>query len=439
MPPESSNEPAKFLGVLKQFPEYRKLWSAQLVNNIGNQFTYLALQFLVYSLTQSTVAMGILAICQTLPMITIGPYIGVLVDRYDRKKIMTRSNLAQAVLLFCIPLTRFLPQRVYWIYGLAFLLGTTTRFFFPSRGASIPKLVSKETLLPANSLSAATYQITLLIGPMAAGFLVARMGYDIAFYIDMLGFLISAFFIQKITTDLRPDRQHSLADSNLTELSSAERTSVGSDLKVAYRFLQGYSAMSYVIILFAVLLFGFGSSMILTIPFLNELTTPFPAEEAFGIMSSLAAATGLTVAVILGRKNRLSWPLTLLTSACILAGIMMIGFSFAPDFYTLAFFWTFFGMLQVFAMIPFQTLAQETIPDALRGKIFSLFNLVITSTQISGMALGGFLADSFGIRTTYLINGTMVGVASVIGLLILVMKHFERDVRRRRQEFLSQT
>ena len=105
-------EQARFSGILKRYPEYRKLWSAQLVNNIGNQFTYLALQFLVYRLTESTLAMGILAICQTIPMLTIGPYAGVIVDRFDRKKIMVRSNLVQAIWLFAIPLTGFLHRAV---------------------------------------------------------------------------------------------------------------------------------------------------------------------------------------------------------------------------------------------------------------------------------------------------------------------------------------
>ena len=74
MSSDSDSKKSNFTGILKLYPEYRKLWSAQAVNNIGNQFTFIALQFLVYNLTESTVAMGILAICQTISMITLGPY-----------------------------------------------------------------------------------------------------------------------------------------------------------------------------------------------------------------------------------------------------------------------------------------------------------------------------------------------------------------------------
>ena len=88
-------------------------------------------------------------------------------------------------------------------------------------------------------------------------------------------------------------------------------------------------------------------------------------------------------------------------------------------------------------MIPFQTLAQETIPDILRGKVFSLFNLVITSAQIIGMAVGGFLADSIGIRTTFLFSGLVDTTASILGLGILIVKHFEKDVQTRRTLYIE--
>ena len=164
----SSTEQTSFFRIPFKYPEYGKLWIGQLINNIGSQFTFLALQFLVFSLTGSPLAMGILAACEMVPMLIFGAYAGVLVDRYDRKRIMIISNIIQAIWLFCIPLTTLLPNRILWIYILAFLMGTVNRFFFPSRNASIPKLVPKEDLLAANSLSAATYQLSVLTGPISA-------------------------------------------------------------------------------------------------------------------------------------------------------------------------------------------------------------------------------------------------------------------------------
>ncbi len=430
MIPESPEQQKEsFFHIPLKYPEYGKLWLAQLVNNLGRQFTYIALQFLVYNLTKSALAMGILATCQLISMVTIGPYIGVLIDRYDRKKLMNRSNIATAALLFCIPLTALLPWRVIWIYGIAFLMGVSDRFFFPSRGSSIPKLVAKEDLLPANSLSAATYQLMALVGPVVAGFLIHQFGYNIAFWIDMTGFLLSAVFISLIRADLRPN--------NKEMASLTQKRSVKSDLIESYYFLKDYVAFSWLIVLIAFLIFGFGSSMILMIPYLHEITNPFPPEEAFGIMLGLAAVSGLAAAIYLGNKKYLPKPLTLINLASLLAAVIIFGFSFSQDVYMLAFCWFFFGMLETSFMIPFQTLSQETIPDSLRGKVFSVFNLIITVAQIIGMALGGLLADGIGIKNTFFLNGSIIAIASIVGLIILIMKKFEMDVERRRQLYLT--
>ncbi|MFX0062799.1 MAG: MFS transporter [Candidatus Hermodarchaeota archaeon] len=467
-----------FLMLPFQHREYAKLWLAQLVNNVGNQFTYLALQFLVYSLTQSTFAMGVLAIFQTIPMIIIGPYAGVLVDRYDRKMIMSLSNLVQAFWLFCIPLTGILlgvesSARVLLIFPLAFLMGAVNRFFFPSRGASIPKLVPKEDLLAANSLSAATYQLSALVGPVTAGVFVALFNYDMAFYIDMLGFLISAVFIIGIRTNLRPeklDKPTSLtikADLQPLKKSNA----IISDLGEAYRFLKGYPAFGYIFILFAFLLFGFGASIVLMVPYLTILIEDsalfdprasfgiirffitllgltMTPELVFGILSALAALMGLIMALTIGKRRDLPRPLTLMNLACFFAALIMFGFAFAPGvkFYTksmepvdiLAIFWAFFGLIQVFVMIPYQTLAQETVPDALRGKLFSFFNIVITVAQISGMAMGGILSEITDIPTTCFFGGLVIIVASIIGFLVLIWKNYEKDVKERREAFRTQ-
>lgn len=419
--------------------QYGKLWIAQLVNNIGNQFTYLALQFLVFSLTGSTLAMGILTIAQAIPMITIGPYAGAIVDRFDRKKLMVVSNLVQGLWLFCIPLTIILPYRVLGIYVLGFLMGTVNRFFFPSRGSSIPKLVSKNDLLSANSLSAATYQLSALIGPVTASFTVLLFGYDIAFYIDAIGFLVSALFIQQIKTNLKPDTHHLVSSTDNSKPEAIKSSSsVLTDLKDAYGYLREYTAFAFIMLLFTSLMFGFGSSLPLIVPYLHVIPNPYEPEFAFGMMSSFAAVMGLIIAVIVGNRKNLPRPITLMNLACFVAAMVMFGFSIATDVYFVAICWAFFGMIQVFVMIPFQTLTQETIPDSLRGKMFSFFNILISTAQILGMAFGGILGDIIGYERTFFINGLLIIVPAAIGMLILFWKNYEQDVQIRRDTYKSQ-
>lgn len=117
--------------------------------------------------------MAILAMAEAIPMILIGPWAGVIVDRVDRKYSMAFANIGQAVVIFLIPVTQFFDNRVLWILLLAFFNSIFARFFFPARGASIPKLIDdKRDLFAANSLSAGLYQVSMLIGPMLAGVVI---------------------------------------------------------------------------------------------------------------------------------------------------------------------------------------------------------------------------------------------------------------------------
>jgi MFS family permease len=420
----------------KRYPEFRKLWLAQLANNIGNQFTFLALQFLVFSLTGSPLAMGILAMGEAVPMILVGPYAGILIDRYDRQKVMISANVIQSSLLIGIALTGFIDPsiRVIFIFALAFGNGIMNRFFLPSRSASIPKLVTREDLLSANSLSAATFQIAALLGPMTAGLLVSFYGYDLAFLIDAAGFLLSAAFIWRIKTDLRPENNQ-MADNMVRKT----QRSVKADLVQSLDYIKEYHALGYIMVLFGCLLFSFGAVMILLIPFLTEIPNPFPItpEETYGIISGLAAFVGFIVAIIVGRKRELSRPLLLMTLAAVIGSFIMYGFSIAQDVIGLALFWLFFGMIQVFVMIPFQTLTQETIPDVLRGKLFSFFNIVFSVSRIIGMGVGGILAEFTTVRITFFWGATAMVITGVACLGILLWKKLDVQVRERRELLTS--
>jgi len=181
-----------------KYPDFGKLFLGQFVSNIGSQFSYIALQFLIFDLTGDIAAMAILAMAEAIPMILIGPFAGVFIDRYDRKYIMALANFSQAFVIFLIPATVLFSgtNRIIAIISLAFLNSTFSRFFFPARGASIPKLIDdKDDLFGANSLSAGAYQTSALIGPMLAGITIGLFGYDIPFIIDGLTFIFSSLCI----------------------------------------------------------------------------------------------------------------------------------------------------------------------------------------------------------------------------------------------------
>ncbi len=411
-----------------KYPDFGKLFLGQFISNIGSQFSYMALQFLIFDLTGDLVMMAVLAITEAVPIILIGPFAGVLIDRYDRKYIMAIANGFQAVVIFLIPLTAIYTgsTRIIAILVLAFLNSAFARFFFPARGASIPRLIEdKEDLFGANSLSAGAYQTSALIGPMLAGIIIGIYGYQIPFIIDSLTFIFSSICILSISTSLK--------------VTSRSKQSPFQDLEEGARFIKGFLPIFYLLIIFSVLMFAGGATLFLIVPFLEiefGLTSRGPREFVFGLFSALSATVGMLFAVFLSRKKQLRRPITLITYSLVLAGIMLIGFGASTALWMLAIAWIGFGTIEVAVGIPLQTIAQETVPDELRGKVFSFINLAITFSQIIGMGFVGLLAAGpLALRGTFTVSGLFMIIIAFFGFLFLNRKDLEGIATQKREEF----
>ncbi|MFX1282749.1 MAG: MFS transporter [Promethearchaeota archaeon] len=415
-----------------KYPNFGKLLTGQLVSNIGSQFSYIALIFLIYDLTGEVYAMALLSIAQAIPMILIGPWAGVVVDKVDRKYAMVFADVGQAFAILIIPLSAGLPDniRIWWIVGIAFCNATFARFFYPARGASIPNLIEdNKDLLTANSLSVGSYQVSALIGPMAAGVIIGTLGYEIPFVIDSISFFFSAFCVLLINRSLKA--------SNPSEREPIQ------DLIAGARYVAGFSPLLYLLIIFSMLMFAGGASMILIVPYLeveHGLIEQGIREIIYGIMMAGSALMGILISYLLSRKKRIAKPITLITWTLILAGVILMIFGSAPRGYLLivGLAWIGFGAIEVFIMIPLQTIAQETVPDRLRGKIFSFINLSITVSQVIGMGIVGLIADTaIGIRGSLISNGLILIVFFIIGIITLSKKQLESIVEKRRSLMLS--
>ncbi|UCE12826.1 MAG: MFS transporter [Candidatus Heimdallarchaeota archaeon] len=413
--------------VFLKYPNFGKLLLGQLVSNIGSQFSYIAILFLVYDLTGEIYAMAILSVAQAIPMILIGPWAGVVVDKIDRKYAMVFADIGQALAIILIPLTASFPDnvRIWWIIGIAFCNATFARFFYPARGASIPKLVEdNKDLLAANSLSAVAYQTSALVGPLSAGIIIGLFGYEVPFLIDSLSFFFSAICILLINRSLKA--------VNLSKQKPLQ------DLITGGRYVIGFLPLLYLLIVFSVLMFAGGASMILIVPYLETefgLVEQGTREFIFGLMTSFSAALGILIAFLLSRRTHISRPVTLISVTTVLAGVILVIFGAAPNLWVVGLAWIGFGAIEVFIGIPLQTIAQETVPDALRGKIFSFINLSITVSQVIGMGIISVIANtSVGIRGSLMLSGILLSVFFVFGIVFLIRKQLESLVEIRRNE-----
>ncbi|MGA3026651.1 MAG: MFS transporter [Bryobacteraceae bacterium] len=183
----------EFLLLLGRNRNYRYTWMGQIVSEIGDHFNNIAVFALAMALTRSGLVVTGIMLARAVPAITMGPLAGVLLDRFDRKRIMIASDLIRAVVALGFILT-VTGHRVWLLYLFSALLMVASPFFTAGRSAILPTIASREELHTANSLTQTTQWSTLIVGTFLGATVIA-VGYKWAFVFNALSFVFSAWAI----------------------------------------------------------------------------------------------------------------------------------------------------------------------------------------------------------------------------------------------------
>ncbi len=184
---------------LKESPEFRRLWTGTALSAIGTQLTLVAVSLQVYELTESSLYVGLLGLVGLLPLVVAGLYGGPVVDAYDRRKVALASAAVLWVSTMGIAAQAWLGLDNIWVlYGLIALHSGAAGINQPARSAIIPRLVRPELLPSANALTMITFAVGMTIGPLAAGLLVAQIGYGWTYTFDVVTFTAALWALLKL-------------------------------------------------------------------------------------------------------------------------------------------------------------------------------------------------------------------------------------------------
>ena len=199
----NSSEPIGYRELIRGNRNFRLLWFGQIISLLGDWFNFVASASLIAILTQSGFAVGSLFVVRMLAPFFISPIAGVVADRYNRKHTLIITDLARVVVAFGFLLVRSADD-VWLLYVLTALQLGIGGFFFPTRNAILPDVVSSQELGAANALGSATWSVMLALGAAIGGIVSGAWGIYPAFVIDGLTFLLSAVFIARIKLDVEP-------------------------------------------------------------------------------------------------------------------------------------------------------------------------------------------------------------------------------------------
>ena len=192
-----------FSGLLRSNRNYRFTWFGQVVSEVGDNYNNVAVFALAMQNTGSGLVVAGIFIARAVPMMLAGPLAGVLLDRMDRRKIMIASDLVRAVIAVAFVLG--IPAgRTWLLYLLSGLLMFASPFFSAGRSAILPNIATEGELHTANSLTQITRWTAQSVGSFLGGAWIAGFGYEVAFSLNALSFLLSALCIWKLRMPANP-------------------------------------------------------------------------------------------------------------------------------------------------------------------------------------------------------------------------------------------
>ncbi len=396
---------APFSEVLRN-RDFLALWLGQVISQIGDSFTYLALLITVNRLTGSTVAMGFMVISLTLPQLFFSFVAGVVVDRVDRKRLMVISDLLRGLLVLAFITVRT-PEQIYIYYVVGFLVSSVGVFFSPAKTAMIPRIVQgEERLLSANALSQTIRVVSLLLGPALAGFAIAWLGTAPAFVVDSLTYFVSGFAILTIGTDGR-----SVAEGKTTLRTMWDQLAEGISYTVRNNTILG------IIVTVMVALLGVGAIEVLFVPYLQgEFGV---GSEGLGIVQTAQGVGMLLGSALLGslaarfRLTRIiAWSVALL-------GITIAGAGMVDQFALIALAMFVAGLSLAPLNAATMTLMQITVSDDKLGRVSSVVDTIGTVSYLISMSGAAFLAEAVGIRTVFVAAGVVTAISLLPALTMM--------------------
>jgi MFS family permease len=365
--------------------DYRRLIVSQLLSLTGSQMQVVAINWHVYLLTKSPLALGIVGLTRVVPIVAFSLWGGVVADRHDRRRVMIVTQIAMTAVALCLWGTTFAGHETLWlIYALNALSASAVAFDGPSRQALIPRLVPPADLPGALTLNLSVFQASLIGGPALAGLLIAHAGEGtrglaLIYLVNALSFLAVIYALATMHTSGAPT-----AESGQTEGWSA--------LREGLRFVFTTPLMVWTMGLDFLATFFSGAMSLLPI-FADQVLKV--GARGYGVLAAAPAVGALLGSLLLSirplppRQGRIFlWSVAAFGAATIVFGLSR---SFWLTLAALA----GVGFADAISTVIRQTLRQFITPDRLRGRMTSVNMIFFMGGPQLGELEAGVVASLF--------------------------------------------
>ncbi|KZE52475.1 arabinose ABC transporter permease [Brevibacillus parabrevis] len=395
---------------------FRWYWLGMFLSGLGDQFGWMGLTWFVMNKTGSPAAMGGVVLAYMLPAVFAGLVAGVLLDRFDRRKLIMVDNIARGVIFIAlVALLQVDHVPLFVIYILIVIAGALSPLSTAGAQTLLPRLVAdKNHLVKANGVMESQWQIIYMFGPALAGVLIGLIGEAYVLLIDAASFFVCAFCFSRLPKELTKSANPSAPQN--TQAGKFLR-SLLVDMQTGYRYLFGNKQM--VALVFFTFLFNMSYGPI-------EVALPLYANQNLegGSIALGMLWSSLAIGALLGSLffSTITWKFPL---GGTLAGIMILwGLTTMP----LAFFSRLEVAMVAMALagfsyspynIMYRSYLQRQVPDALLGRVMTSIRTVTGTGMPAGAAVSGVLIPFFGVQGLFGAGAVMCVVCGLFAFWML--------------------
>ncbi|UJL46077.1 MFS transporter [Virgibacillus sp. NKC19-16] len=380
---------------------FTSMWIGNASSELGGAFGTFCNSLLIYEITGSTVALGSMWLLYFLPSLVLQLFSGPYIDKWSRKWIMIIALWSRG-LIFLIPLIAYMIGVVapWHIYAVQIIVGLITPLYVPANQAILPTIVSKEQLPTANAYVDGTARLMMFTAPFVAGLVIEYVGIQITYILVCSLLLISGCLLLAVREKrINQDVRKTWAEQFVEGISYFFKQRVIVWLGVFLAFVQ----------------FGVGVTMVITLPYItDELNGSYAMYGYFMAGFPL----GYVIGSLLVGKMKVQRRRILMLGALVIGGSTFIALGLTQSIALAITTEIIGGIAMAVFNVHNTTITQQIVPNHLMGKVFSVRMLIIRGMMPLGVLAGGILSELWGIRTMYIMIGTVICTVSLLGLIL---------------------
>ncbi|HKH89082.1 MAG TPA: MFS transporter [Acidimicrobiales bacterium] len=383
-------------------PNYRRYYGGQSISLVGTWMQSVALTWLVYVVTHSSTDLGLTVGAQTLPVLLLGPYGGVIADRVDKRRLMVVLQSAMGVQALILGVLTVTGAITYWeIVVLSVILGLNNTFENPARQTFIQEMVGPDELRNAVSLNSTLFNAARAVGPAVAGILIATVGVGVCFLINAGSFVAVVFSLTTMDkSKLQPTVPVARAKGQLRE---------------GFRYVASDPRLLTLLIMMGI---------VGTLAYEFQVILPVVAKktfhggpETYGFLTAAMGAGAVFGGLITATRGRTG--LRRVSVAAAVFGLTIVLAAGAPILAIEIGVLAAVGWASVSFLATGNTTLQLEADPSMRGRVMALWAVAMLGSTPIGGPLMGWVASVGGGRVALAVGGVSCFVASGIGLTVL--------------------